>query len=118
MIESRDHGGRRAGRASAVAAAITLACSAVGASAASASFTTGLWGAGYTSPDASVRGDEFDNTVEAGAKIARIDVTWRSLVSGQPVYPTNHGDPAFDFSSIDAAVRVAALRVLTVMLRV
>ena len=101
-----------------MAAAITLACSAVGASAASASFTTGLWGAGYTSPDASVRGDEFDNTVEARAEIARIDVVWRSLVSGQPADPTNPADPAYDFSSIDAAVRDAAQRDLTVMFTV
>jgi hypothetical protein len=101
-----------------VAAAITLACSAVGASAASASFTTGLWGAGYTSLNPSVRGDEFDNTVEARAQIARIDVVWRSLVSGQPADPTNPADPAYDFAAIDAAVGDAAQRGLTVMFTV
>lgn len=61
----------------------------------------------------------FAATVDEGAGIARIGVTWRTIVAaGTPSDPTNPADPAYDFSSVDAAVRGAEAHGLDTLLTV
>lgn len=79
-------------------------------------FTTGLSGPEYTSADGSERGHWFDETAGAHAGIVRINVIWRSVVSGTPADPSNPADPAYDFGALDAAVRDAAARNIDLLL--
>jgi hypothetical protein len=87
-----------------------------GSSTALAGFTTGLQAKEYLSGDQQVRDDAFERTAQAGAGIVRISLTWRDVVSQRPIAPANPADPAYDFSSIDAAVTGAAARGLEPML--
>jgi len=71
------------------------------------------------SPDPSVRDLWLDRTVETNADMVRLDVVWREVVGFQrPVDPADPTDPAYDFSRLDAAVRGAQQRGLTVLLTV
>jgi hypothetical protein len=79
---------------------------------------TGLSGSEYTSSDPELRGHWFDETVNAGAGIVRINVLWRTMVSSPPGNPSDPADPAYRFASLDAAVVDAAARGLQVMLTV
>ena len=81
-----------------------------------AGFMTGLGGHEYTSADSAERDRWFDATVDAGAAVVRINVSWRGLVSQPPVDPANPADPAYDFGRLDGAVRAAASRDLDVLL--
>ena len=97
-------------RALVVTAAVGLA----GASAASAQTVTG--GAAGTSPLAGVQDDRaiqvapdgrFRTMAEAGARIARIDLRWDYIAKTRPADGTNPDDPAYDWSTYDAAVTAA-----------
>ncbi len=87
------------------------------ATSASASFSTGLVGK-YSSTDDATRTQELDWTVEAKAKVARIDVPWRSIATGQPANAADPADPAYDFAGLDAGVRDATSRGLKVVFTV
>jgi hypothetical protein len=66
----------------------------------------------YTAADAA---RWFDTTVDLGAGLVRIDVSWRSIASGEPANPSDPSDPAYDFSALDGAVNNAAARNLNVL---
>ncbi len=79
-------------------------------------FETGFDEPTYKASDESVRQRAFEWTVEANAGVVRIDVYWRNVSRGQPLDPGNPADPAYDFSSIDQAVRGATSNGLDVLL--
>jgi len=79
---------------------------------------TGLDDNKYGSADAAIRDPAFQRTVEAGAGLARFNVTWRSVAKAQPLDPANPTDPAYDFSAVDRAVSGAAAHGLDVLLTV
>lgn len=89
-----------------------------GTGTASAGFSTGLLGANYASADGTARTQELDWTVEAKAKVARIDVLWSAIAQARPQQPANPNDPAYDFAGLDAGVRDASARGLDVVLTV
>jgi len=66
----------------------------------------------------SQRSAALDESVEAGASIARINIVWRSISSSQPVSPASPLNPAYDFTGIDAAVRAVTDRGLAPLLTV
>jgi hypothetical protein len=70
----------------------------------------------FTTSDASTRGTWLSRAASARADLIRINVDWRSVVGSKPVIPTNPGDPAYDFGTIDGAVRDAQDRGMEVML--
>ena len=77
--------------------------------------TTALVSGFYGDADDAVRHQWFDTTVRANAGVVRIDLVWASLVGPQPpADPRNPGDPAYNFTPIDRAVRGAAERGLGV----
>jgi hypothetical protein len=79
---------------------------------------TGFADFSYESPDAGVRSGLFSRTTDSGAGIVRLVLPWRSIARVPPVDPSNPGSIAYDFSSVDAAVRDARTRGLSVMLTV
>jgi hypothetical protein len=70
----------------------------------------------FASPDSSVRAAWLDRAKSGGAGLIRINVDWRSVAGSKPLLATNPADPAYDFGSIDSAVRDARARGLDVML--
>src|SRR3954470_2973598 len=71
-----------------------------------------------TSSDRATRTTWLDRAGSAHADIIRIDVFWSSVAASKPANPTSPSDPAYDFSSVDAAVKDASARGFTVMLTV
>jgi hypothetical protein len=82
---------------------------------AAAGFETGLQAPEYTSDDETLRDTWFDETVDVGARLVRLDVSWRSVARAQPLDPSNPFDPAYDFARLDTAVREASERGLEAM---
>jgi hypothetical protein len=73
----------------------------------------------FISPDPQTRARWFDEAVEAEANIARIGVDWRFLVGNNPPSnPRDPGDPAYNFSGLDATISDAASRGLKVLITV
>jgi hypothetical protein len=73
----------------------------------------------YRSSEAEIRERWFDESVEAGANIARIGASWRHVVTGAPpADPRDPADPAYDFALVDAQVRESKSRGLDVLLTV
>jgi hypothetical protein len=71
------------------------------------------------STDPAVRDTWFNRAVGARAQMVRLSVFWRAVArDGKPANPTNPGDPDYDFSGIDAAVKDATARHLQVILQV
>ena len=60
----------------------------------------------------------LDRSVESGAGLVRLNVVWRAVAPTPPPDPDNAGSLSYDFGAIDAAVRDARARGLTVMLTV
>ena len=83
-----------------------------------AEFSTGLWGDEYSSSSSEVRDEWFDKTLRARAGLVRLDLHWRDAVSRPPATPSDPGDPAYDFSLLDGAVRDATERGLKVMITI
>jgi Cellulase (glycosyl hydrolase family 5) len=78
---------------------------------------TGPWQ--YQGDDPTVRDLWFDRTVDAGAGIVRLTISWRDLAPQRPAEPTNPA--SYDFSSVpsvDGAVRDAAARGVQVLITV
>jgi hypothetical protein len=73
----------------------------------------------FGSPDPSLRSTWLNRAERAQAGIIRLNVYWSSVVgSTPPANPSDPTDAAYDFSSLDAAVKDASARGFTVMLTV
>jgi hypothetical protein len=70
----------------------------------------------YGSPDPAIRDTWFERTVEAGARVVRVGVSWGEVARSEPVDPSNPADPAYDFGRLDEVVSDARSRGLEVML--
>jgi hypothetical protein len=57
-----------------------------------------------------------ERTVDANATIVRINLYWRSVATRKPADPRDPGDPAYNWNTIDAAVRNAESHGLDVLL--
>lgn len=69
--------------------------------------------------DASVRTEAFTKIAQSGARLVRIPVDWRDLVSAQPPVGFDPRDPAspyYGFAALDAAVRGASAAGLETLL--
>jgi hypothetical protein len=109
---------RRAMPLAGVVACILLAAFALPAAApAKRGLVTGFTGPdNYQTTDASKRALWFDRTVDAGAGIVRIGLSWAAFGgAARPADPTNPGSASYDFSAIDGAVRDAQARGVKVM---
>lgn len=95
-----------------VAAALALAPSSHAARDLDVGFADFLYG----SIDAQDRNLWADRTVEANAKIVRINVYWRSVATSKPANPRDPADPAYSFQTIDNAVTNAESHGLDVLL--
>lgn len=83
-----------------------------------ATFLKGFGDSKYESADAGTRTTAYDQSVEAGANIARINLSWREVATGQPANPADPADPAYDFSAPDRAVEGAASRGMRILVTV
>jgi len=71
------------------------------------------------SPVPAVRDTWFNRAVGARAQIVRLSVFWRAVARNRkPAHPANPGDPDYDFSALDGAIRDASARHLQVVLDV
>lgn len=65
----------------------------------------------FSAPNAADRALWLDRAAQAGTDSIRLLANWRGITTPQPpADPTNPADPAYDFESLDAAVRDAAAR--------
>lgn len=85
---------------------------------AEAVFLKGFGDAKYGSGDNATRNSAYDQSAQAGANVARINVSWRQMTSGQPANPTSPSDPAYDFSAADRAVEGAVTRGMRVLITI
>ena len=85
---------------------------------AAAPLTTGFSKPLYQFGTAAEREAMFSRTVKSRARIARINMVWRSITSGTPANPADPADPACNFGPADAAVRGAAARGLDIMITI
>lgn len=90
----------------------------VPATAGASSFLRGFGEPAYDSGTPSERDFWFDQSVRANANIARININWRTVVSGKPVQPTNPADPGYDFSDPDRAVLEAGERGFPILITI
>jgi hypothetical protein len=96
-----------------LALSAALVIGAVPASAgASRGLTTGFGAVGPTSEQ------RLDEVVAAGARMVRLAGNWAQIAPTEPANPRDPGDPAYDFSSLDRAIRDVRARGLTVLLTV
>ena len=82
---------------------------------------TGASSSYYQSGDATARAFWLDRTVESGAGLVRLALSWQGVAgSGRPPDPANPGSSFYDFSAIglDPVVRDAEARGLAVLLTV
>jgi hypothetical protein len=85
---------------------------------AEASFQTGLASLEYQSASGPERAAAFEHTVDAGAGIVRLGVSWRAIAASRPADPTNPFDPAYSFGTLDQAVAEASAAGLTPLLTI
>jgi hypothetical protein len=76
----------------------------------SSTLLTGFQEADFLTDNADLRTQVFDKAAQAHAGIARFNVSWREMTTGQPVDPTSPSDPAYHFARLDAAVQDATAR--------
>ena len=77
---------------------------------------TGFSDFSYQSPDSGVRSDLFNRTAASGAGLVRLNLSWRLSAPSPPADPANPG--SYDLPLLDAAVRDARARELSVMVTV
>src|SRR5690242_10771871 len=98
-------------------AAILVTLAGGGTASATRGLATGFSDQLYGSPDPNERSLWFDRTVQANASLVRFPVAWSTAAPSPPADP---GNPASynDLGFLDAVVREARARGLTVMLTV
>lgn len=72
----------------------------------------------YHSPDPLERATVLDETVEAGARYARIIVSWKAVAPSRPVDPQDPADIAYRFDRLDEQLADADARGLEVLLTI
>jgi hypothetical protein len=75
----------------------------------------------FASPDATARDHWLRRAVDTGASLVRIDVSWSAVAPAVPAAgfdAARPGSPAYDWATIDAAVRAAAAHGLEVLFTV
>jgi hypothetical protein len=98
--------------------AVLILLSGVGTAKAARGLVTGFADFSYGSGDPAVRGPLLDRTVGASAGMVRLTVGWRAVAPAPPLDPADPGSATYQFAQIDAAVRDARARGLTVLLTV
>ena len=99
-------------------AAVVPSAHAVGgvSEAANRGLKLGVWDQAFLSDDPATRAQWLDRTAGVGATQVTIPANWRKIASGaRPADPTDPSDPAYDWVRLDAAVRDATARGLSVM---
>ena len=86
-------------------AATILALTASAPDRAGAEFRTGVAGFAQELADGAHRADFVARAHQAEASVARINVSWRDVVSAKPANPADPADPAYHFGFYDAVVR-------------
>lgn len=87
----------------------------VAAPAASAKLFRGFLDPIYRHGTFAERTQWFDRSVDLGANVVRIDISWSGVAQSPPANPRDPGDPAYDFGSIDRAARDAGARGLPIL---
>jgi hypothetical protein len=78
---------------------------------------TGFSSSYYQDDNAARRAFWLGRTVETGAGLVRLGISWRNVAgSGRPPDPANPGSSSYNFSGVDPAVRDAEARGLAVLL--
>jgi hypothetical protein len=80
---------------------------------------TGFDDAVYHSTDATQRDAALQTTVDEGAGVVRIDVSWAAIAGPtEPANPTDPADPSYNFTQLDSSVTAAHAHGLDVLLTV
>src|SRR5215210_1850506 len=98
--------------------AILMLLAAVGTANAARGLATGFVDSLFESSNPGERALWLDRTVASSGSLVRLPLPWRAVASSQPADPTNPRSTAYHFDFVDAAVRDARARGLTVMLTV
>ena len=96
---------------------VLLACAAP-AGAAPRGLDVGFLDDLFTSANAADRAGTLDAARNSGAGIVRINLFWRSVAPTRPAAPQDPADPAYRWGALDAGVRDAQARGLTVLLTI
>jgi aryl-phospho-beta-D-glucosidase BglC (GH1 family) len=101
-------------------AVVAAGCGALAPTAAGTrSLATGFFDGAFASSDAGGRAAALDSSRDLGATVVRVPVTWAAIApSPRPAAfaAANPRDPTYRFALVDAAVREATARGLTVLL--
>ena len=99
--------------------AATVAGAVLAPSAGAATFLRGFGEPAFEADSASERTFWYDKAVEANSNLARVNISWRGVVTGgKPVAPTNPADPGYSFARADRAINDAAARGLRILVTV
>ena len=98
-------------------AALTIVAALLPASAPAAgrSIQTGFADPEFLQGNGHTRSLLLNRSVRVGSDYARIVIGWLRIAPHEPAHPTHPGDPAYDFSQLDRAVRDAHERGLKVL---
>jgi hypothetical protein len=114
---------RASSRIGRVAVAVLVACGLLAAAAfpaaaaATRGLITGIHADEYVDPYPDFRALWLDRTVESGAGLVRLTISWSKVAGDLPAPdPTNPGSTSYDFGYVDRAVRDLEARGLTVVL--
>ena len=108
----------RLARPATVAVAALIMALALSAGASARSLKTGFADILFQNPKASVRAHWLNKARAAHSKVVRLNVPWSSVAPTEPADPRDPNDPAYQFGTLDAAVRSARSKGMTVMLTV
>jgi hypothetical protein len=78
----------------------------------------GIWDQVFLSGDGQERAQWLDRAVGEGANQVTIRAIWRGIAQSRPGDPTDPADPAYDWTELDAAIRDASSRGLSIMLMI
>src|SRR4051812_27177161 len=101
-----------------VLSAMLVLLAGVGTANAARGLATGFVDSLFESANPGERALWLDRSVASGGSLVRLPLPWRAVASSQPADATNPRSAAYHFDFVDAAVRDARTRGLTVMLTV